>query len=63
MKRSAKIILMTRVACLAVMFITERCSVLFLLDAEIGAGSNLLVPLLALCFTAAGGRDICHTGA
>ena len=49
---------MTRVACRAVILITERCA-LFLLVAEFGAESKLLVPLLALCFAAVGVRDIC----
>jgi len=53
---------MIRVACRAVMSITERCA-LFLLVAEFGADSKLLVPLLALCFAAMGARDICLTGA
>ena len=63
MNRSAKIIPMTRVACLAVMSITERCCAPILLDAGVGVGSNLLVPLLALCFAVAGVRVICLTGA
>jgi hypothetical protein len=54
---------MTRVAYLAVMSITERCCAPILLDTEVGVGSNLLVPLLALCFAVAGVRVICLTGA